>query len=35
MKFFNLAIGWEFFFAGPGVMGGLIALCLATAVIGL
>jgi hypothetical protein len=34
-QLFNMGIAWEFFFAGPGVVGGLIALCLATAVIGL
>ena len=34
-QIFNAVIGWQFFFAGPGVMGGLIALCLALAVIGL
>jgi len=34
-QLFNVAIGWKFFFAGPGVMGGMIALCLATALIGL
>jgi hypothetical protein len=28
-------ISWEFFFAGPGVLGGLIALCVGIAVIGL
>ena len=33
-QLFNVVIGCEFFFAGPGV-GGLIALCLAMAVIGL
>jgi len=32
---FNVVIGCEFFFAGPGVEGGLIAVCLAMAVIGL
>jgi hypothetical protein len=34
-QLFNVVIGWEFFFAGPGVVGGLIALCLAIAVTGL
>ena len=34
-QLFNVVIAWEFFFAGPAVVGGLIALCLATAVIGL
>jgi hypothetical protein len=33
-QFFNVVITWEFFFAGPGVVGGLIALCLAMALIG-
>ena len=31
----NVVIAWEFFFAGPAVVGGLIALCLAASVIGL
>ena len=31
----NVLIGWEFFFAGPGVVGSLIAICLALAVVGL
>jgi hypothetical protein len=34
-QLFNVVIGCEFFFAGPGVVGGLIAFCLAMAVIGL
>lgn len=34
-QLFNTVISWGFFFAGPGVVGGLIALCLAMAVIGL
>jgi hypothetical protein len=34
-QLFNVVISWEFFFAGPGVVGALIALCLAIAVIGL
>jgi len=34
-QLFNVLIGWEFFFAGPGVVGGLIAWCLTMAVIGL
>ena len=34
-QIFNAVISWQFFFAGPGVVGGLIALCLAIAVIGL
>ena len=34
-QIFNIVIGWEFFFAGPGVVGGLIALCLAMAAVGL
>jgi hypothetical protein len=34
-QLFNVVIGWEFFFAGPGGVGGLIALCLAIAMIGL
>jgi hypothetical protein len=31
----NVAIGWEFFFAGPGVVGSLIAICLTLAMVGL
>ena len=31
----NVAIGFEFFFAGPGVVGGLIAVCLGIAALGL
>jgi len=31
----NAAIGWEFFFAGPGVVGGIIAVCLALAWLGM
>ena len=31
----NVLIGWEFFFAGPGVVGSLIAICLALAMVGL
>ena len=34
-QLFNETISWRFFFAGPGVMGGLIALCLAVALAGL
>jgi hypothetical protein len=34
-QLFNEIINWKFFFAGPGVMGGLIALCLAVALAGL
>jgi hypothetical protein len=34
-QLFNVVIGWEFFFAGPGVMGGVIALCLSAAAAGL
>ncbi len=34
-QLFNVLIGWEFFFAGPGVVGGVIALCMAAAAIGL
>ena len=34
-QLFNVLIGWEFFFAGPGVVSGLIAICLATAAIAL
>ena len=34
-QLFNIVIAWQFFFAGPAVVGGLIALSLATAVIGL
>ena len=34
-QLFNVVIGWEFFFAGPGLVGGLIALCLAIAAFGL
>jgi hypothetical protein len=34
-QLFNIVIAWQFFFAGPAAVGGLIALCLATAVIGL
>jgi len=32
-QFFNVLIAWKFFFAGPGVVGGLIALCLSVATI--
>ena len=32
---FNVIIGFEFFFAGPGVVGGLIAFCIGAAAIGL
>ena len=31
----SVAIGWEFFFAGPGVVGSLIAICLTLAMVGL
>jgi len=31
----NVVLGWTFFFAGPGIVGSLIALCLAIAVIGM
>jgi len=31
----NVAIGFEFFFAGPGVVGGIIAVCLGIAALGL
>jgi hypothetical protein len=34
-QLFNVLIGWEFFFAGPGVIGGVIAACMAVAGIGL
>ena len=34
-QLFNVVIGWEFFFAGPGVVGSLIAICLALAMVGL
>ena len=34
-QLFNVAIGWEFFFAGPGVVGSLIAICLGLAMAGL
>lgn len=34
-QIFNAAIGFRFFFAGPGVVGGVIALCLAMAAFGL
>jgi len=34
-QLFNVLIGWEFFFAGPGVVGSLIAICLALAIVGL
>jgi hypothetical protein len=31
----NVLIGWEFFFAGPGVVGSLIAICITLAMVGL
>jgi thiol:disulfide interchange protein len=31
----NVLIGWQFFFAGPGVVGSLIAICIALAMVGL
>jgi hypothetical protein len=31
----NVVIGWEFFFAGPGIVGSLIAICLTLAMVGL
>ena len=31
----NVVIGFDFFFAGPGVIGGIIAVCLGIAVLGL
>src|SRR5215468_3346761 len=31
----TVILGWTFFFAGPGIVGSLITLCLAIAVIGL
>jgi len=34
-QLFNVAIGWEFFFAGPGIVGSLIAICLTLAMVGL
>jgi hypothetical protein len=34
-QLFNEVVSWRFFFAGPGVMGGLIALCLVVALAGL
>ena len=34
-QLFNVAVGWEFFFAGPGVVGSLIATCLTLAMVGL
>ena len=34
-QLFNEIISWQFFFAGPGVMGGLTALCLVVALAGL
>jgi len=34
-QLFNVLIGWEFFFAGPGVVGAVIAGCMAMAAIGL
>ena len=34
-QLFNVFIAWEFFFAGPGVVGGLITFCLAIAAVGL
>lgn len=34
-QLFNVFIAWKFFFAGPGVVGGVIALCLAMATVGL
>ena len=34
-QLFNVLIGWEFFFAGPGVVGSLIAICIALAMVGL
>ena len=34
-QLFNVLISWEFFFAGPGVVGGLIAACMAATAIGL
>jgi len=34
-QIFNVVIGWEFFFAGPGIVGSLIAICLTLAMAGL
>ena len=34
-QLFSVMIGWEFFFAGPGVVGSLIAICLTLAMVGL
>jgi hypothetical protein len=34
-QLFNVVIAWRFFFAGPGVVGGVIAVCLAMAAMGL
>lgn len=34
-QIFNVVIGYEFFFAGPGIVGSLIAICLTLAMVGL
>jgi hypothetical protein len=34
-QIFNVVIGFKFFFAGPGVVGAVIALCLAMAAVGM
>ncbi len=34
-QMFYVLISWEFFFAGPGVVGGIMAACLGAAAIGL
>ena len=34
-QLFYVLISWEFFFAGPGVVGGVMAACMAAAAIGL
>jgi hypothetical protein len=34
-QLFYVLISWEFFFAGPGIVGGIMAACMAAAAIGL
>ena len=34
-QLFTVALGWYYFFAGPGVVGGLIAACIAIALVAL